>query len=201
MSDSPSFALRAIEVLKDSDGGRLSFVPESIAPLSLHAPIAAPGIPGRLLDMVEVEPRYELVAEALMGHVMLADDLNSAMAASNLNGVGTIFVTREGDLLSPDRMISGGSGSNVESDAEIDMRKRANALETAERALSESETEHEELARRYDWARLAYRDDTAVLAAARSAVTASEAAANATRAAVAKAEQKSALDAAGRAQR
>ena len=134
--DSPFFALRAIEVLKDSDGGRLSFVPESIAPLSLHAPIAAPGIPGRLLDMVEVEPRYELVAEALMGHVMLADDLNSAMAASNLNGVGTIFVTREGDLLSPDRMISGGSGSNVESDAEIDMRKRANALETAERALA-----------------------------------------------------------------
>jgi chromosome segregation protein len=197
--DSPFFALRAIEVLKDSDGGRLSFVPDSIAPLSLHAPIAAPGIPGRLLDMVEVEPRYELVAEALMGHVMLADDLNSAMAASNLNGVGTIFVTREGDLLSPDRMISGGSGSNVESDAEIDMRKRANALETAERALGEAEIQHEELARRYDWARLAYRDDTAALAAARSAVTASEAAANATRAAVAKAEQKVALDAAGRA--
>jgi chromosome segregation protein len=197
--DSPFFALRAIEVLKDSDGGRLSFIPGSIAPGSLHAPISAPGIPGRLLDMVEVEPRYELVAEALMGHVMLADDLNSAMAASNLNGVGTIFVTREGDLLSPDRMISGGSGSNVESDAEIDMRKRANALETVERALGEAEIQHEELARRYDWARLAHRDDTAALATARSAVMTSEAAANAARNAVAKAEQKSALGAAGRA--
>src|SRR5262249_49291049 len=72
--DSPFFALRAIEVLKDSDGGRLSFIPEAVAPTMLHAPIEAPGITGRLLDMVEVEPRYEPVAEALMGHVMLADD-------------------------------------------------------------------------------------------------------------------------------
>ena len=197
--DSPFFALRAIEVLKDRDGGRLSFIPELIAPASLHAPIVAPGIAGRLLDMVEVEPRYEPVAEALMGHVMLADDLPAALAASNLNGVGTVFVTREGDLLWPDRMISGGSGGNVESDAELDMRKRGEELEMARRALAEAEAQNEELARRYDWARLAHRDDSEALRLGRVAVTDAEGAATAARAAVAKVEQQLALVGAGRA--
>ena len=49
------------------------------------------------------------VAEAMLGHVMVADDLHSALAASNLNGHGTVFVTRDGDLVAPGRMIAGGS--------------------------------------------------------------------------------------------
>ena len=57
-----------------------------------------PGISGRLIDMVEVEPRFEPLAEAVMGHVMVADDLHSALAAASLNGIGTVFVTRDGDL-------------------------------------------------------------------------------------------------------
>jgi len=199
ITDSTYFALRAIEVLKDRDGGRLSFISSSITPGSPHAPIMSPGIPGRLLDMVEVDPSYERVAEALMGHVMLADDLSAAFAASNLNGRGTVFVTPEGDLLWPDRMISGGSGGDVGSDVEIDMRKRAGMLELAQQTLAEAEAHHEELARRYEWARLAHRDDTEALARARAAVSAAESAASAARAAVAKAEQQTALAAAGRA--
>jgi chromosome segregation protein len=197
--DSPDFALRAIDVLKKREGGRLSFIPESIAPAFVHAPIEAPGIPGRLLDMVEVEPRFVPLAEALMGHVMVADDLHAALAASNLNGFGTIFVTREGDLFSAEWMISGGSGSQVESDAEIDMRKRAHSLEAAERALAAEEADHEELTRRHEWARLAHRDDTDRLRLARERVTTAERAANEARAALARAEQQGALAEANRA--
>ena len=76
-----------------------------------HAPIDAPGISGRLIDLVEVEPRFAPLAEAVMGHVMVADDLHAALAAANLNGIGTVFVTRDGDLLAPERMICGGSGA------------------------------------------------------------------------------------------
>ncbi|HJU28164.1 MAG TPA: hypothetical protein VJ718_03280, partial [Candidatus Binataceae bacterium] len=197
--DSPNFALRAIEILKRKEGGRLSFIPESIAASAVQHQIDAPGIAGRLLDMVDVEPRFARVAEALMGHVIVAEDLGSAMMAANLNGTGAVFVTRDGDLLAPGRVISGGSGGHVESDAEIDMRKRKAALDEAVRSAAEAEADHEELIRRYEWARLAYRDDTDALKAARAAVTQAERSANDLRAGLARAEQQLALAEANRA--
>src|SRR5512146_1699946 len=108
--DSPHLALRAIEILKESRAGRLSFIPEP-GPADSHPAIEAPGIAGRLLDMLEVEPRFRDVAEAMLGHVVVAEDLRSALAASNLNGHGTLFVTREGDLVSRVKMIAGGSNA------------------------------------------------------------------------------------------
>ena len=188
--DSPGFALRAIEILKENEGGRLSFVPASIASTAKHELIEAPGIAGRLLDMVEVEPRFASMAEALMGHVIVADDLRSAYTASNLNGYGTVFVTRDGDLLWPERMISGGSGIRVESDADIDMRKRGLALEAAEQALVNAEADCEELTGRYEWARIAYRDDIDALNTARARVTTAERVANDARDGLAKAAQR-----------
>ncbi|MGH7864856.1 MAG: chromosome segregation protein SMC [Candidatus Binataceae bacterium] len=110
--DSPQFALRAIEVLKQTHAGRLGFVPHPDVAAAAHPAIDAPGIAGRLLDMIEVEPGFAPIAEAMLGRVMLADDLKCALAASNLNGQGTLFVTRDGDLLVPGRMLSGGSAAN-----------------------------------------------------------------------------------------
>ncbi len=110
--DSPHFAVRAIDILKEKRGGRLSFVPEPAqtgAAMGAREAIEAPGIAGRLLDMIEVEDRFRQVAEVMLGHVIVADDVRSALSASNLNGHGTIFVTRDGDLVAPGRMISGGS--------------------------------------------------------------------------------------------
>ncbi|HVN64155.1 MAG TPA: hypothetical protein VMT58_05930, partial [Candidatus Binataceae bacterium] len=111
--ESPQFALRAIEVLKENHAGRLSFVQEPVGEIAPHGSIAAPGIAGRLVDMLGVEPRFAPVAEMMLGHVIVADNLRAAIAASNLNGHGTVFVTREGDLVWPDRVISGGSAEEA----------------------------------------------------------------------------------------
>jgi chromosome segregation protein len=139
--DSPEFALRAIEILKQKESGRLSFIPESeLAPVR-HA-IDAPGIVGRLVDLVSVEPRFADVAEAILGHVIVAEDLSSAIAASNLNGHGAMFVTREGDLVHPGRMISGGSaetsanGSGNGHASHGGLAEDLPASETEERALT-----------------------------------------------------------------
>jgi chromosome segregation protein len=149
VADSPEFALRAIEILKRTQAGRLSFVQEPDAAVPAHPAIEAPGVAGRLLDMIEVEPRYRPVAEAMLGHVMVADDLNSALAASNLNGHGTMFVTRDGDLLEPGRTIAGGSVRDDRGEAEAALgiaRERAAAeLERAERDHRELEARHTEL--------------------------------------------------------
>jgi chromosome segregation protein len=144
--DSPGFALRAIEILKHTQAGRLSFVQEPDAPAATHPAIEAPGVAGRLVDMIEVEPRFRPVAEAIIGHVMLADDLNCALAASNLNGHGTLFVTREGDLLEPGRMIAGGSSSD---DREAGRIAERSARDQTAAELLRVEQEHHRLEARY----------------------------------------------------
>jgi chromosome segregation protein len=201
ITDSPHFALRAIEVLKQHESGRLSFIPRTLdAAGGTHHAIDAPGIAGRLLEMVEVEPRFTPLAEALMGHVMLANDLRSAYAASNLNGRGTVFVTRDGDVLAPDRMISGGSGGAQADSAEaIGMRQRALALEVAERVVIEAEADHEELTRRVEWARLAVADELEALRDIRTRLAECDGAVTAARTAIAQAEQRLALLEANRA--
>ncbi len=198
--ESPYFALRAVEILKEHESGRLSFISAGIgAGAATHEVIRAPGITGRLLEMVEVEPGFTPLAEALLGHVMLADDLRAAHAASNLNGHGTVFVTPEGDTLWPERMISGGSGTQAENAAELGMRQREQALAAAARDVADAEADHETLLRRSEWARLALRDDTEALASARATVGTSERRANEARAALAKVEQRIALTEANRA--
>jgi chromosome segregation protein len=190
---SPLFALRAIEILKEKNGGRLSFIPEAIGPALTHAPIEAPGISGRLIDLVEVEPRFAAMAEAVMGHVMVADDLHAALAASNLNGIGTVFVTREGDLLAPERMISGGSGARAEDGAFLDWHSGARNVEAAQRALAEAEKQHAALTLRLEEDRSASRAARESFDAARNRVTTAEQLAAAAGAAIAKGEQRLAL--------
>jgi chromosome segregation protein len=190
VAESPAFALRAIEILKETRAGRLSFVQEPDAPISSHPAIDAPGVAGRLVDMLEVEPRYRHVAEAMLGHVMVADDLNSALAASNLNGHGTLFVTREGDVLSPGRMIVGGSADDSTSAVRAaDLAAR----ESAERELARAEEEHRELSARFGEHRGTREAADSALAAARSRGHDVERTVAAARGSVARAEQEAAL--------
>jgi chromosome segregation protein len=191
--ESPLFALRAIEILKQSNAGRLSFIPEAIAPAVTHTPIEAPGISGRLLDMVEVEPRFVPIAEAVMGHVMVADDLHSALAASNLNGIGTVFVTREGDLLAPERMISGGSGARAEDGAFLDWHSGARTIEAAQRTLAETAAQHQALGLRLEDDRASSRAARESFDAARNRIAEAERLAAGASAAISKAEQRLAL--------
>jgi chromosome segregation protein len=134
--ESPAFALRGIEILKQNRAGRLSFLQQPDADVAAHASIDAPGIAGRLVDMVEVDQRFTPLAEAMLGHVVVADNLHSALAASNLNGRGTVFVTREGDLVHPGRMIRGGS---TDEEARADADRAAAARQAEELARAEEE--------------------------------------------------------------
>ncbi|MGH7812933.1 MAG: chromosome segregation protein SMC [Candidatus Binataceae bacterium] len=185
--ESPQFALRAIEVLKENHAGRLNFVPEPAGAAAAHGAIDAPGIAGRLIDMLEIEPRFAPVAEMMLGHVMVADDLRAAMAASNLNGHGTIFVTREGDLVWPGRMISGGSAD--ESRAASAPGGIGGAARELARAELDEQTRGKELAE----VRAERERADADLGAARETAHQSEKLANECRSALARAEQSAAL--------
>jgi chromosome segregation protein len=142
---SPQFALRAIEILKETRAGRLSFVQAPDVPVAAHPSIDASGIAGRLIDMIEIDPGFAPVAEMLLGHVIVADDLDAALAASNLNGRGTLFVTRDGDLLEPGRLIRGGSsGDGAAGD---------DAVAPASAELARAGEDHRAVAGRFETAR------------------------------------------------
>src|SRR5258708_30629568 len=72
--ESPDFALRAIEILKENRAGRMDFVQEPDAGIVAHPAIMAPGIAGRLVQMLGVESRFQPVADAMPCHVMLTDN-------------------------------------------------------------------------------------------------------------------------------
>ena len=161
--DSEYFAAKAIDILKEKNGGRLSFIPEPEVGVAPHEAIQAPGIAGRLIDMIGVDPRYANVVELMLGHVMLADDVRAALQASNLNGHGTLFVTRDGDLVSPGTIIRGGSAARTEVAIETPAIK---PVEEIESELMHAEFEHETLKER-----LAQRTGARVEVAASLAAT------------------------------
>ncbi len=136
--DSPAFALRAIEILKETRSGRLSFISESVG-AHTFSPASEPGISGRLVDMIGVRDGFRPVVEAMLGPVLLADSLPAAMAAANNNGHGTVYVTREGDVIWPGSMISGGSSGEVSS--EIDDHPLS--VEEAQGVLEKHQAEHQ----------------------------------------------------------
>ena len=185
--DSEYFAAKAIDILKEKNGGRLSFIPEPEVGVAAHDAIQAPGIAGRLIDMIGVDPRYANVVELMLGHVMLADDVRSALNASNLNGHGTLFVTRDGDVVTPGSSIRGGSAHRSEVAIEAPPVK---SLEEFESELIHAEFEHENLRERLAQRTAARVELAASLAQARGRANEAERAAIAARGEAAAAEQR-----------
>jgi len=192
--ESPQFAVKAVEILKQRQSGRLSFVPESMDALG-HQAIAAPGIAGRLIDMLGIEPRFRAVAEAMLGHVMLAEDLRSALAAADLNGHGTIFVTREGDVVWPGRIVSGGSSQEYSDSA---YGEQLLSVEQAQQALMQAEAERQALGARLEQTRAARERAERELSDARRQAGEAEAALGQKRTALARVQQQLALAEANR---
>jgi len=190
--DSAHLAVKAIDILKESRAGRLSFIPEPGAVADAHPAIEAPGIAGRLLDMLEVEPRFRNVAEAMLGHVLLADDLRAALAASNLNGHGTLFVTREGDLVAPGIMIAGGSAAPGEDEGAWSAAPDQRELEAAAARVAAAESESAALRAAFDAARAELETARRELGDAREALARAERALGERRGAVERAENGSA---------
>ena len=185
--DSEYFAAKAIDILKEKNGGRLSFIPEPEIGVAAHDAIQAPGIAGRLIDMIGVDPRYANVVELMLGHVMLAEDVRSALNASNLNGHGTLFVTRDGDVITPGSIIRGGSAHRSEVAIETPPVK---SLEEFESELIHAEFEHENLRARLAQRTAARVELAASLSQARGRANEAERAAITARGEAAAAEQR-----------
>jgi len=125
--------IQAIDYLKEAAVGRSSFVPLAVR----H--VAARGINAehlreaeRLLDHVEVKENFRGIAEYLLGDVLLIPDLRNGLTLWNRNGFRGTFVTPEGDMISPQGVLTG--GRNGHTDRSLLRNKRE--METLEEEVS-----------------------------------------------------------------
>ena len=163
-------AVAALAELRESGAGRGVFIVEPAEQSALGiVPLGAP-----LLERVRVPAGYEGVARALLGDVYLVDDLAQPLEIyASASRLPATFVTRAGDVVSPDGTIRGGgesaaSGmlSRVREVRELESEVAALELACDEAQTTRDTTEAERIAAGETLDNLRNRQHTAVLAVA-----------------------------------
>jgi chromosome segregation protein len=103
-------AVGAVSWLRTTAAGSATVVPRDP---ERRAPVIVP--PGRrLVDQIEVDPQHWALAEALLGHVLLADDLTDALALWRGASHPVTVVTPAGEAIDTLGAVSGGSEAPLE---------------------------------------------------------------------------------------
>ncbi|MGB7920044.1 MAG: chromosome segregation protein SMC, partial [Desulfobacterales bacterium] len=107
--DAPQTGVRAIEYLQSHSAGRSGFIPVAALMQIEEDRQPAHEDSDRLLKHVAVKTGYERIAEAFLGHVVVSEDLPAGLALFNGSRRHTTIVTRQGDVISRQGIMIGGS--------------------------------------------------------------------------------------------
>ena len=109
-------AKKMISFLKENKAGRATFLPlTSITnPQEFKTPevLKENGVVGMACDIVSTEEEYKNVAKAMLGRIVVIDDVDHALAIARKFDYGVRMVTLSGELLVPGGAISGGAFKN-----------------------------------------------------------------------------------------
>ncbi|MBI5328289.1 MAG: chromosome segregation protein SMC [Deltaproteobacteria bacterium] len=106
--------VEAVQYLKAQAKGRGSFVPLKEAKIkSSESGVRSSESNAyqnteQLLSQVKIKDGYHPIAQYLLGDVLLANNLNDAIALWKSNGFDKTFVTLEGEMIDPHGVITGG---------------------------------------------------------------------------------------------
>ena len=120
----------AIDYLRTAACGRSTFIPMGVraAAESEEATPQGEGIIGPLVDYVRMSDDYRNICQHLLGDVVLVQDLKHALGLWGNGRTKKTFVTRDGSVVDPHGIVSGGSGANVEEQL-IAQKRRSRELE------------------------------------------------------------------------
>ncbi|MFU8857330.1 MAG: chromosome segregation protein SMC [Deferrisomatales bacterium] len=163
--ESPERGLEGVRRLKEKRAGRSSFAPLSLREVSesVFPKGGETGARGPLLDLVTVTPAYEGLARCLLGDVFVVETLEQAVRLWEANGIRATLVTLEGETLSPEGVISGGTAGAagpglLQRNRQIrELRERVRGLAVElgarEAALAENDARFRDLSARLETAR------------------------------------------------
>ena len=116
VTDDEDTAKKMITFLKQNKLGRATFLPlTSIKnPQEFKNPEAVEekGVIGMADALVHIDKKYQDVAKAMLGRIMVVDNVDNAVKIARKYSYGIRMVTLEGELLVPGGAISGGAFKN-----------------------------------------------------------------------------------------
>lgn len=145
-------AKKAIQLLKERQAGRLTFLPlSSLRPAGSSVPQGladASGFLGIASDIVQVQQGMERVLDYLLARVVLCEDLDSATSMSKIYGGTFRFVTLQGDVISPSGAITGGSLRNKTGEIlsrKAEIQELSDTIEHEKKQIESEEQAHDSL--------------------------------------------------------
>ena len=103
-----------IDYLKVNKFGRVTFLPitsvkERSLPASVQSKLSMNGVCGVASELVKFDSKYERVFRSLLGSTVIIDNMDNAIEFSRATGYTTKIVTLDGDVISPQGSLTGGS--------------------------------------------------------------------------------------------
>lgn len=104
-------AKRGIAYLKETKGGRATFLPLTAVRGSVlsEVPENDPGFVGLACDLVQYDKKYEGIARSLLGRTVVAEDLDYAVSMARRHGYKFRIVTLDGQVINAGGSLTGGS--------------------------------------------------------------------------------------------
>ncbi len=116
VTDNEDTAKKMIRYLKETKAGRATFLPlTSIThPQEFKNPesLSEEGVLGMADELVHIDKKYQNVAKAMLGRIVVVDNVDHAVKIAKKYDYGIRMVTLEGELLVPGGAISGGAFKN-----------------------------------------------------------------------------------------
>lgn len=116
LSTKQNDAIEAVDYLKHNNSGRSSFYSAEMTAQSLTQsnPKSQPGVLGLLNQVVTSEEKFSESVQHILSGVAIVDSIRTALELRP-NYAGWTFVTPDGDTLSADGILTGGSKESAES--------------------------------------------------------------------------------------
>lgn len=169
VTDDEETAKRMITFLKQTKSGRATFLPlTSITnPQEFKNPdsLREKGVIGMADELVTIDGKYKNVAKAMLGRIVVIDNVDNAVKIAKKFDYGIRMVTLEGELLVPGGAISGGAFKNNSNllgrrreidELEANVKKHLKEIDVLLEEIEETKSERNKL-------RLSLEEDKAAL--------------------------------------
>ncbi|MBI2374713.1 MAG: chromosome segregation protein SMC [Deltaproteobacteria bacterium] len=113
--------------------------------------LSAPGVLGRMLDLIQTPPGFEQIAYVLLGDVVVVEDLQRAKEIWAEGLHRKTIVTLEGDVLDPVGILTGGSSTGVTAGMlakKREIKELERVVASLQKRLATVEASHKTLAKK-----------------------------------------------------
>lgn len=146
--------VEAIDYLRSAACGRGTFIPVGVrAAKASHERVEGEGVIAPMQNLVRFSDEYKRISDHLLSDVVLVDDLRNALRLWENGTCRNTLVTKDGCVVDPSGVVTGGSGGGVEEQLVAQKRKSRELEEELARFKGELTVAEGEASRLNDKAR------------------------------------------------